>query len=271
METKLQHQILLEELFDKNKLIPALTAYYKRHYESGLVDIATRHQDIPRDFIVSLLVQLYLHKQVTIPVLIGSLVKKYGDSQKIADWLFDLGTESLFSWDSRTKRLVVMHGISKLLEEHISKFQFPMPMVIQPEPVECNTDTGYVTTTGSVLLNNAHHNGDVCLDHLNRVNRIPLTLNMNTAKGVLNKWNNLGAPKEGETQDKYESRIKAFEKYKLHSEWVHELMEKTDNKFWLTHAYDKRGRIYCNGYFVTYQGHDFNKAVLEFWNKEHLS
>ena len=39
-------------------------------------------------------------------------------------------------------------------------------------------------------------------------------------------------------------------------------------KFWLTHKYDYRGRFYCQGFHVNYQATGFNKASVEFANKE---
>jgi len=36
----------------------------------------------------------------------------------------------------------------------------------------------------------------------------------------------------------------------------------------LTHKYDKRGRCYSQGYHVNPQGNDWNKAVIEFAEKE---
>jgi DNA-directed RNA polymerase len=43
------------------------------------------------------------------------------------------------------------------------------------------------------------------------------------------------------------------------------------NRFWLTHKYDKRGRTYCQGYHVSYQGNDYNKACIEFADGEPLN
>ena len=40
---------------------------------------------------------------------------------------------------------------------------------------------------------------------------------------------------------------------------------------YLTHKYDKRGRVYCQGYYISYQGTDWNKAVIELSNKEIVS
>ena len=48
-------------------------------------------------------------------------------------------------------------------------------------------------------------------------------------------------------------------------------MTQEDPTFYLTHAYDKRGRTYAQGYHVSYQGNDWNKACVQFGRAEALS
>ena len=45
-------------------------------------------------------------------------------------------------------------------------------------------------------------------------------------------------------------------------------MNMAGNHFYLTHRYDKRGRTYAQGYYINPQGNEWNKAVLEFADKE---
>ncbi len=76
-------------------------------------------------------------------------------------------------------------------------------MVVEPRKLKTNSDTGYLVSGfhGSVILKNNHHEDDVCLDHLNRLNRIKLQINEQTAVMVSNKWKNLDKPKNGETRE----------------------------------------------------------------------
>lgn len=85
---------------------------------------------------------------------------------------------------------------------------------------------------------------------------------------VKNKWKNLDKPKSGETREDFEKRRKAFLKYDKVAKDVIGLLIQEGNEFYLTHKYDKRGRVYCQGYHVTYQGAAWNKAVIEFADKE---
>jgi DNA-directed RNA polymerase len=47
-----------------------------------------------------------------------------------------------------------------------------------------------------------------------------------------------------------------------------DLMFTAGNRFYMTHKYDKRGRTYSQGYHINPQGNDWNKAVIEFADKE---
>ena len=40
------------------------------------------------------------------------------------------------------------------------------------------------------------------------------------------------------------------------------------NRFYLGHKYDKRGRIYAQGYHISTQGTPYRKAMLDFADKE---
>ena len=138
-------------------------------------------------------------------------------------------------------------------------------MIVKPMPVTNNKETGYITGRGSIILRNNHHEDDVCLDHINRMNSIKFTINPNTAKMVKHTWRNLDKPKDGETKEDFQKRKRAFEKY---DRTAKEVIGMLTDEFYLTHKEDKRGRTYCQGYHVTYQGAAWNKAVIEFAEKE---
>ena len=109
---------------------------------------------------------------------------------------------------------------------------------------------------------------DVCLDHINRMNNQRLCINWDVANYVKDSRPNMDKPKEGETRQDYEKRVKAFEKYSRTAKEVMELVTQEGNNFSLGHKYDKRGRTYAQGYHINYQGTSYNKAVLEFADKE---
>lgn len=63
---------------------------------------------------------------------------------------------------------------------------------------------------------------------------------------------------------------KNFEKFSDMQRNIAEVYS-VEDKFYLTHRYDKRGRIYPTGYWINYQGNDFAKALIEFAEPEKLS
>lgn len=269
MASNQEKQLHLEELFDKHKLMPALRNHFSRDfYETAIEEMVAKYPDIPARFITEVLVQMQLHKQTTPAVLIGVLKSQWRDveAQQLADWLTVLVEEGVLLYEGL--RLVVKFTIPEELQKAIDTLQFPMPMLVEPVKVESNSNTGYLTTKGSLLLGKSHHEGDINLEHINRQNSIKFTLNFNTVTNGINKWANLDKPKKSESQEKYEKRIAAFARFKERSGQLHELIEHTGNLFYLTNKYDMRGRCYSVGYLVNPQGHDFNKAILEFNNKE---
>ena len=143
-------------------------------------------------------------------------------------------------------------------------------MIVLPKELKTNTDTGYFTSKNSVILKNNHHDDDVCLDHLNNMNRIKLKLNNDVTSFVKNSWKNLDKPKPNEDRIEYNKRVRAFEKYDRTVYDVIAHLSIVSDEFYLTHKYDKRGRVYCQGYHVTYQGNQWNKAVIEFAKEEHV-
>lgn len=174
-------------------------------------------------------------------------------------------------WWPDLKVFVVKFDITPDVQEELDRYQFPLPMVVEPKEVQDNKDTGYMLTRGSIILRDNHHNADVCLDHINRVNKVRFSINTVTATMVKNRWRNLDKPKEGESRDEFAKRKRAFEKYDRTAHDVIGLLTQEGNEFYLTHKYDKRGRIYCQGYHVNYQGTAWNKAVIEFADKEPLN
>lgn len=262
---KLAHQEKLEQLFSKNQLIPRITAEFTATKE--FTDFF-KQVGIPEAFGITCLVQMALHKRANIPTMVGLLRHHAGSGQATMDLLQKMLNCELIYWDRVTQMFVVRFTISQDVQDQLDKFQFPLPMVVEPKEVKSNKDTGYLCNRGSVILKNNHHDDDVCLDHLNRVNKIPFKIDEVVTLMVRNKWRNLDKAKEGESKDDFKKRVRAFEKYDKTAKDVIGLLTQQGNHFYLTHKYDKRGRIYCQGYHVTYQGAPWNKAVIAFANEE---
>lgn len=274
----------MERIYAKNQLVKRIRQeFIDAGAEKALADI-----NIKPDFGLDLMAQMVIHKRATLETLVGLLKGHFIDEdnhlQACADALYEAAKEDIVDidrskWivDYKTKKeipqvmFVVRYEISSDVQRELDLYQYPLPMVEEPVILERNTDTGYVTLKGSVILKKNHHDDDACLDHINRVNSIALRVNEDTVAFVANRWKNLDKLKPGETYDDFQKRKKAFQKYDRTSRDVIAAMMAQGNRFWITHKYDKRGRVYCQGYAINYQGNDWNKAVVEFADKETLN
>lgn len=261
------HQKELEHLYNKNQLLPRIRSVFNEYTDFKFRDYC-KAKNIPPDFGIECLTQMALHKRATLPIMVGCLQSMAESPQECADLLYLCAEADLMDWIPDLQQFVVIFTISAEVQEELDRFQFPLPMVVPPKLVKNNKENGYLTSKGSIILRNNHHMDDVCLDHINRVNAMRLTINHEVARMVKNKWRNLDKPKEGEAKQDFERRRRAFEKYDRTAKDVIKLLQQNGSDFYLTHKFDKRGRTYCQGYHVTYQGAAWNKAVIEFANQE---
>ena len=93
------------------------------------------------------------------------------------------------------------------------------------------------------------------------MNQVEFSLNKEVLKKVKNTWNINSSKDNIRTQ-------KQFDRFNKYCKVAQNIMLETGNKFYFSHRYDYRGRTYCEGYYLNYQGNDYCKAVLEFSNKE---
>jgi hypothetical protein len=265
----IEFQVEMEKLFNKNQLIPRIKKVFK---DEPQFEAHMKAKKIPVDFGYDLLTQLVLHKRASISTMVGILRRHFDGpkaSQQTADAILAACHADLCDWCPITSTVVIRFEIGADVQAELDRYQFPLPMVVPPLQVKGNEDTGYYTSKGSIILKDNHHDGDVCLDHINRVNRTRLRINPVVAAKVQNSWKNLDKPKVDEEYSDYEKRVKQFKKYDSTSRDVMlHLGISNGSEFYLTHKVDKRGRTYCQGYHVNYQGTPWNKAVIEFATQE---
>ena len=268
-DARRQHQADLERLYSKNQIMPRIRGEFE---EADFNWKAIEETGVDSDFALDLLTQMALHKRCNLPTLVGILRKHFEPSveasQLAADMLSKTVDIGLVDWSATLKMFIVKFTITEDVQRDIDRFQYPLPMVVPPQMVNDNHDTGYFTSRNSLILRKNHHDGDICLDHINRVNAVRFKIDHDTARMVKNRWRNLDRPKQGETKLDFDKRVKAFEKYDRTAKDVITKILEHGNEFYLTHKYDKRGRVYCQGYHVNYQGAPWNKAVIELADKE---
>lgn len=163
---------------------------------------------------------------------------------------------------SRSDSLVVQSKIplSDLLLDFIEHSTYLPPMVCEPSKLTSNYSSGYLTNSDSVVLGAGnHHDGDMCLDLLNVINSIPLTLDTEFLCKV-----------EEEPKNKLETRDQEVQwmRFKKQSYRFYSMITSQGNKFYLTNKPDKRGRLYAQGYHISTAGTAFKKASIELWDAE---
>ena len=147
------------------------------------------------------------------------------------------------------------------LLEWVNHSQYLPPMVCEPLELTHNYSSGYLTHNDSLVCGKGspHHDGDLCLDVLNTMNRVKLKLNLDFLCKVEEQ-----PTFEIENQDQKDG----WSKFKEDSYYMYSLMAKQGNRFHLTHKVDKRGRVYACGYHINTGGAPFKKAMVEFANEE---
>jgi hypothetical protein len=262
----IEHQIMLEQLLDKNQLHRRIRNEF---ITSGLPFIeAMEDNGIPHTFGFDLLAQMALAKRTTVSTLVGVMRKHLGCPQQTADMLKRCVQAELVTYDPQMRQFICNFNISQDVQEELDRFQFPLPMVVQPHEVRRNKDSGYILSNASLVLKDNYTDDDICLDHINRTNAIAFSINHAVVTKVKNSWKSLDRQKAGETADDFKRRKKAFEKFDRTAKDVINLVTQLTERIYLTHRYDKRGRTYCMGYHVNYQGNPWSKAIVELADKE---
>ena len=271
MSFEITSQNQLEKMFSKYQLIQCIKQEF---VEAGFPDELERN-NIPTLFGLDLLTQIYLHKRCNIETMVGLMMKHFDQEEKpaqaCADMILHAAEMDLLDWDDEFQVLVVKYHMSDDIKAKLDMFQYPLPMIVEPEKVNHNRQTGYQTIKGSLILKDNHHDDDICLDHINRSNKVALSLDADIVAFVQNNWKNLDHCKDGEERADYEKRVRAFEKYDESSRDVLQAIIAQGNRFWMTHKYDKRGRTYSQGYHINVQGNDWNKACIQFADAEPLN
>lgn len=250
----IKQQENLEYEYAKFNLIPRLKNEFKACDFKFTVD---------EDFAYTLLAQMAVHRRANLATLIGLVAPTVASVDEALKQLYRAAEEDLVDYCPESNMFIVKYPIADWLLLELDQYQFPMPLIVEPKDVSNNRDTGYFTKIGSILLKDNHHDLDVCLDHINRANRIPLSIN----------WEMLGHVRDNPAMFKdndysnYQQQLNHI-KFKKVGLKVLEKLNNYSDLLYLTHKYDKRGRSYCMGYHFSYQSTDVVKSFTQFANKE---
>lgn len=163
--------------------------------------------------------------------------------------------------------------------QYIQNTRFLPPMLCEPKELTNNRESGYLTFNDSLILQTGnHHEENICLDVLNKMNQVKLCLDTEFLCKVEEDPNTEftvekvreSALERGETLsdqeaiERVEQQRENWKTFKKQSYEFYTLITKCGNQFHLTHKVDKRGRIYAQGYHLNTQGTSFKKAMIEF-------
>lgn len=161
-------------------------------------------------------------------------------------------------------------------KEYIENAQYLPPSICKPKYLIHNRSSGYRTIKrDSLILGGAihHHNEDICLEVLNRMNETALELNQDMLSIQQEFEGDLDVIEdfEGsalEYQRAVSQQKENWELFLRRSELAYSIVE--DNPFYLTHKIDKRGRIYSQGYAINVQGNSYQKSCVDLVKKDYI-
>jgi len=264
MKPDYQTQVDFETLYNKNQLKDRLNR------EFNIPDVIAHcdKHEIPLKFGIDLLTQMVIHKRAKVSVLVGILYHHFDSLQDCADMLHKCASLNFMDYSELDESFIMSIDVSPDVYEDLERYQYPLPMLLEPETITRNNQSGYLTKQSSMLLKNNHHDEDICLDHINRINLTKFSLNNEVINMIANSWADLDKQKDDETAADYKKRVKAFQKYDRSCKDIFTHLNLWGNEFYLTNKYDKRGRSYAQGYHVNPQGNAWNKASIEFAHQE---
>lgn len=253
----------LETLYSKYQLLPVLREQFGEFLTDNNMagDDFEMHKDM--------LSQIYLHRQADVVTMVGILSPKHGTPQEVADKLVMAAEFDLIDYNEMTGKFIVKYEVSDDVVQMLERYQYPLPMITEPNKVTQNNETGYETIKNSVVLNGSPYfkDKDMCLDHLNRANSVALELNFETITSAEGKFKQPKRKPE-ESFDDHRKRVRQATVFFGSSLEIMEGLSEITDKIYITHRYDRRGRCYASGYHISTQGDDYKKAVLQLANKE---
>jgi hypothetical protein len=144
--------------------------------------------------------------------------------------------------------------------DKIHETKYMPPMIVKPNHVRKVKDNAYLTFKSNMILGDKHNQHDmgISLDVVNIQNSIPLRLNEFV----------LGLREESSKPLDTPEKIHNFTRMTSASRDVYNLIMETGNVFYNTHAFDMRGRLYSQGYYVHIQSTEYKKALIDFYYQE---
>ena len=262
--TLLERQIINETKYNQYYEKKRIKEYFSKE-DKDLLKIIEKN-GIDPEKAIELVSFMFCVDHANIDMLVGHMQRFFDSVQDCCDWI-----DKAVDWDLvdyNGKSFTAIWTAPKKLIKELCLYGYPMPFLIEPKERKYTSDSPYQTIEkDSVFCGDTYSNDDACLDVSNKQDVIKLKLNMSIVRLTKNQWKSLvGGQKPGEDKKHYQEKIEQFNKYDREAR---ELLEEfKDDEFYLIYNYDKRGRLYDQGYYIHSQGTDWNKACLEFAHEE---
>jgi len=141
--------------------------------------------------------------------------------------------------------------ISRETELRLAKFIYQPPLKCKPNHINNNFQSGYLTWDDSVVIGgkDKQHNKPLRLDVINILNNIGFVLDKETCKKVHKPKNKL----KGDDLKNWNKKMKETSSI---------VKEYEDTEFYFNWKLDSRQRMYCQGYHLSTQGDEYQKASI---------
>jgi hypothetical protein len=197
--------------------------------------------------------------------------------QATAEVIALVSKTGLFSIEKGEEIWMVYSNIQLPLEviEHLDQTSYLPPLITKPKVIRKNMDSGYLTyESESQILGHKtnRHEEWISLDVINTQNQIPLQLCEDFVAVYQEETPDFLLDDYGNPRRKWEV-VKAevnWHRYKRQVSYFQSLLSGFGNKFYMVTKVDKRGRLYCSGYHLSYQGTSYRKASIELFKEEFI-
>jgi len=141
----------------------------------------------------------------------------------------------------------------------LDRLRYLPPMICEPQTINDNSQSGYLTKDESVILGaDNHHEGYQAIDVLNIMAKIPLSLDRATL--ALEEK----PKKDIDTSEKMSNFLRLI----ISSRYIYQELLNYGNCFYLNWRFDKRGRVYSQGHEVNIQSTSYKKALINLTKRE---
>lgn len=269
-------EYLLDKYTDEISHIKKLLNEYlnQEYWESKNERLSILKQYDTEKILLDVLTQLVLIANDYIPLISACTVKqikglnKIQSVQTIGEILHCIDSTDLILWDITKDNKRIIKSNMALSDELVNRLKLLCvlpPMVVKPKRLTHNKSSGFLTIKKDSLIlgdKENHHDKCISLDVLNTLNSQALQLDLD----ICYKFEKEFTSEFDKDTDKYRNQKKTYDKAKEQFEFFRDKIQ--DHTIHFTHKVDKRGRVYSQGYQMSYQSGSYEKACTNLKTKE---